>query len=202
MAPWNFDIKFLYDTWFTFGSLMFAVGEDGSLGLLTQGLTPKRLAPVYGQAPYLLANSSTLGGFCSDLNRYVEPYHCAAKTTQGIPIRAPIFQPSVGTSSSSTSAASPDQDSTNDYPEIGGSTCWNSTNEGRLIIMEALAGAHSQDSSSRYPTIGRSEAFDAQMPNDRMIRNLNLDFNVIWLQTIMESIQCMAPKGSPLVALA
>jgi hypothetical protein len=35
-----------------------------------------------------------------------------------------------------------------------------------------------------------------------MIQNLNPDFNVIWLQTIMESIQRMAPKGSPLVALA
>jgi hypothetical protein len=35
-----------------------------------------------------------------------------------------------------------------------------------------------------------------------MIRNLNLDFNAMWLQTIMESIQCMAPECSPLVALA
>jgi hypothetical protein len=35
-----------------------------------------------------------------------------------------------------------------------------------------------------------------------MIWNLNLDFNVVWLQTIMESIQCMTPEGSPLVTLA
>jgi hypothetical protein len=44
-----------------------------------------------------------------------------------------------------------------------------------------------------------------------VIWNLNLDFNVIRLQTIMESIQLqtimesiqqMAPKSSPLVALA
>jgi hypothetical protein len=35
-----------------------------------------------------------------------------------------------------------------------------------------------------------------------MIQNLNPDFNVIRLQTIMESIQWMAPKGSPFVALA
>jgi hypothetical protein len=34
-----------------------------------------------------------------------------------------------------------------------------------------------------------------------MIQNLNLDFNAIRLQTIMESIQWMAPEGSPLVAL-
>jgi hypothetical protein len=35
-----------------------------------------------------------------------------------------------------------------------------------------------------------------------MIQNLNPDFNAMWLQTIMESIQRMAPEGSPLVALA
>jgi hypothetical protein len=35
-----------------------------------------------------------------------------------------------------------------------------------------------------------------------MIHNLNLDFNAMWLQTIMESIQCMAAEGSPLVTLA
>jgi hypothetical protein len=35
-----------------------------------------------------------------------------------------------------------------------------------------------------------------------MIQNLNLDFNTIRLQTIIESIQRMTPKGSPLVALA
>jgi hypothetical protein len=31
---------------------------------------------------------------------------------------------------------------------------------------------------------------------------MNSDFNAVQLQTIMESIQRMAPKGSPLVALA
>jgi hypothetical protein len=35
-----------------------------------------------------------------------------------------------------------------------------------------------------------------------MIQNLNLDFNAMQLQTIMESIQRMALEGSPLVALA
>jgi hypothetical protein len=43
---------------------------------------------------------------------------------------------------------------------------------------------------------------NAQMPNNEMIQNLNSDFNAIRLQTIMESIQWMAPEGSPLVALA
>jgi hypothetical protein len=40
------------------------------------------------------------------------------------------------------------------------------------------------------------------MPNDGMIQNLNLDFNVVQVQTIMESIQRMTLEGSPLVALA
>jgi hypothetical protein len=68
--------------------------------------------------------------------------------------------------------------------------------------MVALAGAPSHNSSSRYPTIERSEGSDAQTPNDGMIQNLNPDFNVMQLQTIMESIQHMTPEGSPLVALA
>jgi hypothetical protein len=40
------------------------------------------------------------------------------------------------------------------------------------------------------------------MPNTGMIHNLNPDFNVVCLQTIMEMIQRLAPEGSPLVALA
>jgi hypothetical protein len=40
------------------------------------------------------------------------------------------------------------------------------------------------------------------MPNDEMIQNLNPYFNVMRLQTIMDTIQRMAPEGSPLVALA
>jgi hypothetical protein len=43
---------------------------------------------------------------------------------------------------------------------------------------------------------------DARTSNDGMIQNLNPDFNAIRLQTIMEFIQRMAPKSSPLVALA
>jgi hypothetical protein len=92
----------------------------------------------------------------------------------------------------------PDQDLTDDYPKIGESTCWNSTNEGRLIIMVAPTGATSHNSSSRYPTIGRSEASSARTPNDRMIQNLNSDFNAIRLHCIVESIQCMALEALPL----
>jgi hypothetical protein len=49
---------------------MFTVGKDGNLELLARGLAPKQLAPIYRQAPYLLASSSTSGGVCSSLNPY------------------------------------------------------------------------------------------------------------------------------------
>jgi hypothetical protein len=68
--------------------------------------------------------------------------------------------------------------------------------------MVAPVGAPSQNNSSRYPTIGRSKVSDAQIPGDRLAQNLNSDFNVVRLQTIMESIQCIAPEGTPLLALA
>jgi hypothetical protein len=68
--------------------------------------------------------------------------------------------------------------------------------------MAAPAGAPSHNSSSKYPTIVRSEALDALTSNDGMIRNLNPDFNVVRLQTIIESIQCMAPEGCPPITLA
>jgi hypothetical protein len=120
-------------------------------------LALKQFTPVYEQAPYLLTCSSTSDDACSGLNPYVGPYYRATTTDQGNLIRMPIIQPSAGTLSSSTSTASPDQDSTNDYPEIGGSTYWNSANEGRLIIMVAPAKESLHNNSSRYPTIGRSE---------------------------------------------
>jgi hypothetical protein len=37
MTPWTFDIKFPRGTEFTFGSLTFAVGEDGDLRMLPPG---------------------------------------------------------------------------------------------------------------------------------------------------------------------
>jgi hypothetical protein len=115
------------------------------------------------------------------LNPYAGLYHRTSKTTQGIPIGTPIFQPSVGTSSSFASTASLGQDCTDDYPKIGGSTYWNSVDEGHLVIMVAPVGAPSQNSSSRYPIFGRSEASIAWTPNDGMIQNLNTDFNAVWL---------------------
>jgi hypothetical protein len=94
---------------------MFATREDRNLELLTQGPAPKHITPVYGQASYILASSSTSSGARSGSNPYAGSYHRVAKTTPGIPIGAPIFQSLAGTSSSPTSAASPDQDSTDDY---------------------------------------------------------------------------------------
>jgi hypothetical protein len=112
------------------------------------------------------------------------------------------LRPLTGVSSLSSLAVSPDQDSSDDYPKIEISTCGDSAREGRLIFMVASNGDPSHHSSSRYPTIGMSEASNARTPNAGMIRNLNPDFNVVWFQTIMESIQRMAPEGSPLMALA
>jgi protein required for attachment to host cells len=34
-----------------------------------------------------------------------------------------------------------------------------------------------------------------------LVRNLNLDFNVVRVQAIMKTIQCMTPDGSPLAVL-
>jgi ABC-type Fe3+-hydroxamate transport system substrate-binding protein len=95
-----------------------------------------------------------------------------------------------------------DQDSSDDYPEIGINTYRDSAREGHLIFMVAPKGDPSHHSSNRYPTIERSEASDAWTPNTERIRNLNPDFNVMRFQTIMESIQCIASEGYPLMALA
>jgi hypothetical protein len=174
---------------------MFAAGEDRNLELLTRGPSPNHLVPIYGQVLYLLGSSSTSSEACSGLKSYARSYYCTAKTTQELPIRAHIFQPSARTSGSFASGASPDHNSIDDYPEIRGSTCWNSVEEGRLIIMVAPAEEPSHNSSSKYPTIGRSEASDARTPSDRLVQNLNQDLNIMQLQTIMEMIQHMAPEG-------
>jgi hypothetical protein len=71
MTLWTFNVKFPYDTEFIFGSLTFDTGENGNLKMLTPAAAPKRLAPVYGEAPYLPVISSTLGGACLGLDPYV-----------------------------------------------------------------------------------------------------------------------------------
>jgi hypothetical protein len=169
MAPWTFNVKFPYDTEFTFESLTFAAGEDGNLKLLTSGLALERLTPAYGQARYVPTISSTSGEGSSGLNPYTWRYIHTTRFVRGIPIEASILQPLSGASNSSSLAVSPDQDSADNYPKIGGSTCWDFIEEGHLIIMVAPTGAPLHNSSSRYSTIGRSEASDARTPNDGMI---------------------------------
>jgi hypothetical protein len=123
MVPWTFSVKFPYDTQFLFGSLIFDVGEDGNLELLTKGPTLSHRGPVYGIAPYYPADPSTSSGACSGMNLRAWLYYLSAMTSQGRLIGTSIFHPSVGTSSCSSSGASPDRDSTKDYPEIRGSVC-------------------------------------------------------------------------------
>jgi hypothetical protein len=155
---------------------MFAAGEDENLNMLPPGSAPEHLTSVYRQAPCLPTISSTSGGVCSGLDPYAGPYIRTAKLVRAIPIVMSVLQSSAGASSSSSSATFPDQNSADDYPEIGESTCEDSAEEGRLIVMVVLDGGPSHNSSSRYLTIGRLDASDAQMPNDGMIQNLNPDF--------------------------
>jgi hypothetical protein len=68
MSPWMFDVKFPLNTQFTFGSLTFAVGEDGDLRMLPPGPAPERLASVDGQAPWSLVTSSISVGASSGLD--------------------------------------------------------------------------------------------------------------------------------------
>jgi hypothetical protein len=68
--------------------------------------------------------------------------------------------------------------------------------------MVAPNGDRSRNSSSGYPAIRRSEVSDVQTPSAGLVQNLNSDFNDVWVQAIMETIQCMAPDGSPLALLA
>jgi hypothetical protein len=70
------------------------------------------------------------------------------------------------------------------------------------MLMVASNGDRSRNSSSGYPTMGRLETSDAQTPSAGLDRNLNPDFNVVRVQAIMETIQRMAPDGSPLALLA
>jgi hypothetical protein len=170
--------------------------------MLPPGAAPERLTPTDGQAPWSLTTSSTSGGTCSGLEPFLGLYIRTAKIVRGIPIVTSTLRSLAGASSSSSSAASSDQDSSDDYPEIRISACGDFAGEGRLIFMVTPNGDPSHNSSSRYPIIGRLEVFDTRTPNDGMIRNLNPDFNAIRFQTIMESIQRMAPEGSPLVVLA
>jgi hypothetical protein len=191
MTPWTFDVRFPLGTKFTFGSLTFAAGEDGDLRMLPPGKATEHTAP-----------SSASSGTQADLDLFDGLYIRTAKLVQGIPVVTTILRPCAGASSSSSSALSSDQGSSEDYPEIGVSTCGSSADISRLIFMVAPNEDQPRHSSSGYPTIGKSKALDARTPSTGLIRNLNPDFNVVRVQAIMETIQWMAPNGSPLALLA
>jgi hypothetical protein len=135
------------------------------------------------------------GSFCRVI-------HLHRQARSGIPIVTSTLQPFVGASSSSSLASSPGRDSSNDYLEIRASAYGNSAEDGRLILMVAPNEDRARNSSSGYPTIGRSKATDAQTPSAQLVQNLNPDFNAVRVKAIMETIQHMAPDGSPLALLA
>jgi hypothetical protein len=169
------------------------VGEDGNLKMLPPRPAPEHLA---------LASSSVLDGSCSGLDPCAGLYICTAKLGRGIPVVTSILRPFTGASSLSSSASTPDPDSSNNYLEIGTSTCGEPAEDNHLVLMVILNGDRSHNSSSRYLIIRRSEASYARTLSSGLVQNLNLDFNDIRVQAIMETIQRMAPDGSPLTALA
>jgi hypothetical protein len=179
MAHWMFDVKFSCGTQLTFESFTFATGEDGDLKML-----PLRPAPEH----LTLASSSTSGEFCSGSDPYAGSYIRTTKIIRGIPIVTSILRPLAGALSSSSSASTPDPDSSDDYPEIRANGYEEPAEGGRLICMVASNGDRSHNSSSRYPIIRRLEAFVARTSSDDLVRNLNLDFNVVRVQVIMETV--------------
>jgi hypothetical protein len=191
MAPWTFDIKFPRGTEFTFGSLTFVAGEDGDLRMLPPG-----------EAAEHITHSSASSETQAESDLFDGPYIRTVKLVRGIPVVTIILRPCVGASSSSSLVLSSDKGSFEDYPEIGVNTCESSVSISRLICMVAPNEDQPRHSSSEYPTIGRSDASDARTPSTGLIRNLNPDFNVVRVQSIMETIQRMAPDGSPLALLA
>jgi hypothetical protein len=193
MTHWTFDMKFHLGIQFTFGLPTFTVGDDGHLKMLPPGLAPEH--PI---SAFLF----TSGSACSGLDHFAGLYIRTAKLVWGILIITSTLRPFTGAPSSSSSASSPSRDSSDDYLEIRASTCRNSAEDNRLILMVTPNGDRSRNSSSGYPTIGRSETSDAQTPSAGLVQNLNLDFNAIRVQAIMEIIQRMAPDGSPLALLA
>jgi hypothetical protein len=170
MPLWTFDVKFSHYTQLTFGSLTFATREDGDLKMLPPGPAPEHLA---------LASSSTSDGSYSGSDPCVGIYIRTTKIVRGIPIVTSIIRPLVGALSLSSSASTPDQDSSDDYLEIRASACREPVEGGRLICMVTPNDDQSHNSSNRYPTIGRSEASDARTPSSGLVRNLNPDFNTV-----------------------
>jgi hypothetical protein len=161
--------------------------------MLPLGSTPGHLAPM---------SSSASGKSCTGPDRCAGSYIHTAKIIRGILVVASTLRPLVGALGSSISALTPDSDSADDYLEIRASTCGEPTQDAHFIYMVASNGDRTSNTSNRYPSIGRSEAYDARTPSGGLARNMNLDFNTVQVQTIMETIQRIAPDGSPLAVLA
>jgi hypothetical protein len=165
---------------------------------------PSKKASCVGiqKSLYYPVDPSTSGRAYSGLNPYAGSYYLCAMTSHRCLIGKTILQSLAGAMSSSSSGATPNRDSFEDYPEIRGSACWKPAIKACCINMVGQAGGNSQNNSSKYLTIGGSKAPDAWTPNNNIVQNLNPDFNTVRLQTIMESIQWMVPLDSPLVSLA
>jgi hypothetical protein len=192
MAPCTFNMKFPLDTQFTFESLTFAVGEERH-----QDAAPRASARASHSCSLIYVGQNLLrfGSFCRVI-------HSHRQTRSGYSDRD-VYPLTIHQSTKFVFISIvPSQDSSDDYPEIGDSACGNSAKDIRLILMVAPNGDRSRNSSCGYPTIGRSKTSDAQTPSAGLVQNLNSDFNVIQVQVIMETIQCMASDGSPFALLA
>jgi hypothetical protein len=161
--------------------------------MLSSGPAPEHLAPT---------SSSASGRSCVGSGHCARNYIHTVKIVRGITVETSILRPLVGASSSSTSASTLDSDSSHDYPEIRASAYGEPVKDGHFIYMVAPNDDRSSNTSSRYPTIERSETSDARTSSGGLARNLNPDFNAVRVQAIMETIQRMAPDGSPLAVLA
>jgi hypothetical protein len=95
-----------------------------------------------------LAPSSVSGGTCSGLDPCAGLYIRTAKLVRGIPVVTSILQPLARALSASSSASTPDQDSSDDYPEIGNNAYGEPAEGGRLILIVAH-GDQLHNSSSR-----------------------------------------------------
>jgi hypothetical protein len=126
MASWTFDIKFPRGTEFTFGSLTFATGEDRDLRMMPPGEAAEHIAP-----------SSASSETQAESNLFDGSYIRMVKLVRGIPVVTTILRPCAGASSLSSTTLSADQGSSEDYLEIGVSTCESSASISHLICMVA-----------------------------------------------------------------
>jgi hypothetical protein len=90
-----------------------------------------------GEVTEHTAPSSASSGTQADSDFFDGLYIRMAKLVRGIPVVTTILRPCTGASSSSSSALSSDQGSSEDYPEIGVSTCGSSADISRIIFMVA-----------------------------------------------------------------